>query len=118
MKTTQTFCVRFIAIWKKGNTEEAFIVARITISKKVMDISLKKTISVALWDSKRECIISRTPEAKQINKFIDDTRYRLMKCYQQLLLEHKVVSPHAIKGLYLGETKVENTLLGLISSGI
>ena len=38
-----------------------------------MDISLKKTISVALWDSKRECIISRTPEVKQINKFIDDT---------------------------------------------
>jgi site-specific recombinase XerD len=115
MKTTQTFCVRFIAIRKKGNAEEAFIVARITISKKVMDISLKKTISVALWDSKRECIISRTPEAKQINKFIDDTRYRLMECYQQLLLEHKVVSPHAIKELYLGETKVENTLLGLIN---
>lgn len=115
MKTTQTFCVRFIAIRKKGNSEKAFIVARITISKKVMDISLKKTISIALWDSKRECIISRTPEAKQINKFIDDTRYRLMECYQQLLLEHKVVSPHAIKELYLGETKVENTLLGLIN---
>ena len=117
MKTTHTFCVRFIAIRKKGNAEEAFIVARITISKKLMDISFKKTISVALWDSKRECIISRTPEVKQINKFIDDTRYRLMKCYQQLLLEHKVVSP-AIRELYRGETKVENTLLGLISSGI
>ena len=115
MKTTQTFCVRFIAIRKKSNIEEAFIVARITISKKVMDISLKKTISIALWDSRRECIVSRTPEAKQINKFIDDTRYRLMECYQQLLLEHRVVSPHAIKELYLGETKIENTLLGLIS---
>ena len=28
--------------------------------------------------------------------------------------EHKVISPHAIKTLYLGETKIDNTLLGLI----
>ena len=67
-----------------------------------------------MWDPKKECVTSRTPEAKQVNKFIDDTRYRLMECYQQLLLEHKVISPHAIKTLYLGETKVDNTLLGLI----
>ena len=37
-----------------------------------------------------------------------------MECYQQLLLEHKVIGPHAIKTLYLGETKIDNTLLGLI----
>ena len=115
MKTTQTFGVRFIALPKKSKPEEASIYVRITISKKVMDISLKRTISCSLWDSKREFIVSRTPEAKQTNKFIYDTRYRLMECYQQLLLEHKVVTPHAIKELYLGETKVENTLLGLIN---
>jgi site-specific recombinase XerD len=115
MKTTQTFGVRFIAIPKKSNVNDAFIIARITISKKVMDISLKKTIPYAVWDSKRESTVSRTPAAKQINKFIDDTRYRLMECYQQLLLEHKVITPHAIKTLYLGETKIENTLLGLIN---
>lgn len=114
MKTTQTFAVRMIALPKKSNLNEAFIFARITISKKVIDISLKRTTLCSLWDSKRECINSKTPEAKQINKFIDDTRYRLMECYQQLLLEHKVISPQAIKTLYLGDTKVDNTLLGLI----
>ncbi len=31
-----------------------------------------------------------------------------------MLLEHKVISPHAIKTLYVGETKADNTLLGLI----
>lgn len=114
MKTTQTFSLRFIALPKRGNPSEALIYARITISKKVMDISLKRTISYSLWDSKRECLLSRIPEAKQTNKFIEDTRYRLMECYQQLLLEHKVITPHAMKTLYLGETEVENTLLGLI----
>src|SRR4051794_37177563 len=46
--------------------------------------------------------------------FSTKSRFRLMECYQQLLLEHKVISPHAIKTLYLGETKTDNTLLSLI----
>ncbi|MEP6683591.1 MAG: site-specific integrase [Parafilimonas sp.] len=114
MKTTQTFGVRFIALPKVNDSDNAYIYARITVSKKVIDISLKRTVLCSLWDSKKECLSSKTPEAKQINKFIDDTRYRLMECYQQLLLEHKVISTQAIKTLYLGETKADNTLLGLI----
>ncbi|MEP6684178.1 MAG: phage integrase SAM-like domain and Arm DNA-binding domain-containing protein [Parafilimonas sp.] len=114
MKTTQTFAVRFIALPKVNNSDNAYIYARITVSKKVIDISLKRTIQCSLWDSRKESISSKTIEAKQINKFIDDTRYRLMECHQQLLLEHKVISPQAIKTLYLGETKADNTLLGLI----
>ncbi len=114
MKTTQTFGVRIIALPKKSNSNEALIYARVTIAKKVIDISLKRTTVCSLWDSKRECVSSKSLEAKQINKFIDDTRYRLMECYQQLLLEHKVISPHTIKTLYLGEIKVDNTLLSLI----
>lgn len=114
MKTTQTFAVRFIALPKISDLPNAHIYARVTVSKKVIDISLKRTVLSSLWDSKKECLSSKTVEAKQINKFIDDTRYRLMECYQQLLLEHKVISPHAIKTLYLGETKADNTLLGLI----
>ncbi len=34
MKTTQTFGVRIIARHKKNNLNEAFIYARITVSKK------------------------------------------------------------------------------------
>ncbi len=114
MKTTQTFGLRFIALPKVNDQRNAYVYARITISKKVIDISLKRTVLCSLWDSKKECIASKSVEAKQINKFVDDTRYRLMECYQQLLLEHKVISPHAIKTLYLGETKADNTLMGLI----
>ncbi|MGI8951852.1 MAG: site-specific integrase [Chitinophagaceae bacterium] len=114
MKTTQTFSVRFIALAKKSNPEEATIYARITISKSVLDLSMKRTVNVLQWDSKKESVIGKSPEVKQINKFIDDTRYRLMECYQQLLLEHKLISPHSIKSLFLGETKTDNTLCELI----
>ena len=54
MKTTQTFGVRFIALPKKSRPDDAFIYVRITVSKKVIDISLKKTVPCSLWDSKQE----------------------------------------------------------------
>lgn len=38
-----------------------------------------------------------------------------MECYQQLLLEHQIISADKIKTLFLGEVKSENTLLGLIT---
>ena len=56
MKTTQTFGVRIIALTKKNNSNEALIYARVTIAKKVIDISLKRTTVCSLWDSKRECV--------------------------------------------------------------
>jgi len=89
MKTTQTFAVRFIALPKLNDPNTAYVYARITVSKKVIDISLKRTVLCSLWDAKKECLSSKTPEAKQINKFIDDTRCYLMECYQQLLLNIK-----------------------------
>ncbi len=98
----------------KKQSKEASIYARITISKHVLDLSIKRTVDVLQWDAKKESVIGKIPEVKQINKFIDDTRYRLMECYQQLLLEHKVISPHSIKSLFLGETKKDNTLCALI----
>ncbi|MGI8952917.1 MAG: site-specific integrase [Chitinophagaceae bacterium] len=114
MKTTQTFNVHYVALIKKSNRKMVTIYARITISKQVLDISLRKNILYSQWDSKKESVAGKSPEAKQINKFVDDTRYRLMECYQQLLLEHKVISPHSIKSLFLGETKTDNKLCALI----
>ena len=68
MKTAQTFGVRFIALPKKSNANDAFIIVRIAVCKKVADIFLKRTTPYSLWDSKRECIIGRTPETgKSIN---------------------------------------------------
>ena len=62
MKTTQTFGVRFIALPKKSRPDDAFIYVRITVSKKVIDISLKKNSSVffmgfktGIWLSYMQC---------------------------------------------------------------
>ncbi len=114
MKTTQTFSVQFIARTKKLIPEKALIYARITVCKKAVEISLKTTVIYTEWNRKTESISGKTALSKQIYKHIDNCRYRLMECYQQLLVEHKVITADKIKSLFLGETESENTLLGLI----
>jgi hypothetical protein len=48
--------------------------------------------------------------AKEINKYIEEVRFKLMECHKQLQLENKVLNVVAIKSLFLGEEKKENTL--------
>lgn len=115
MKTTQTFSVQFIARIKKSNLEQAFIYARITVCGKAIEISLKHSINYVGWDRKGGCLNGNAENSKKINKHIEHCRFRLMECYQQLLLEHQVITADKIKSLFLGETKSENTLTGLIT---
>ncbi len=114
MKTTQTFSVQFIARTKKLLPEQALIYARITVCRKAVEISLKRNIIYAEWNRKAEYVSSKTLTAKQINNHIENCRYRLMESYQQLLIEHKIITAEKIKSLFLGEMASEHTLLGLI----
>jgi len=114
MKTTNTFSVQFIIRIKKNEPTKALVYARITVNGKRLEVSLKRTIDPLTWHYASECVKSSSLEAKQINKFIEETRYKLRECYQQLQMQSKVISADAIKNLFLGEEKSENTLCSLI----
>jgi len=114
MKTTNTFSLQFIIRTKKNNSREAIIYARINANKKRLEISLKKTIDPALWDNAAECVKGNKPEAKQLNKYVSDVRFKLMDCYHELQMQNKIITADAIKNLFLGETKIENTICGLM----
>jgi Site-specific recombinase XerD len=114
MKTTNTFSVQFIIRIKKNDPLQALIYARIIINCKRLEVSLKRTIDPLEWHYPRECMKGNSIEAKQINKFIEETRYKLRECYQELQMQSKLITADAVKNLFLGETKSENTLCCLI----
>jgi integrase/recombinase XerD len=97
MKTTSTFSVQFIIRIKKNDPLQALIYARITINCKRLEISLKRTIDPLGWHYPRECMKGNSIEAKQINKFIEETRYKLRECYQELQMQSKLITADAVK---------------------
>ena len=114
MKTTNTFGVQFITRNKKNDLKKSQIYARITVNGKRLEIAQKRTIESNTWDSIGECVKGTSPEVKQVNKFIEETRYKLRECYQELQMQGKLITADAVKNLLLGETKSENTLCTLI----
>lgn len=99
---------------QKSNAAIAIIYARINANKKRLEISLKRVTESSLFDTAGECIKGNKPEAKQLNKFIADVRFKLMDCCHQLQMQNKVITAEAIKRLFLGETRLENALCGLM----
>jgi integrase/recombinase XerD len=114
MKTTNTFGVRFITRTVKDNDNEALIYVRITVNKKRHEISLERTVNTLYWDKKEECVKGSKELARQLNPYIEEVRYKLTECYRQLQLQSKVITSAAVKSLFLGNEKKENTLCMLI----
>ena len=49
----------------------------------------------------------RASRDREINKSIEEARYKPRKYYQQLQMQNKLITAEAIKNLFLGETKSE-----------
>ncbi len=67
MKTTNSFSVLFFLKKDKASKGLAPVYVRIAVNIKIVDISLKRCIKVASWDSKLQKIIGSDKEVKDVN---------------------------------------------------
>lgn len=113
METTNTFSVLFWVKNQKG-AKEGIIYARITVNHKRVLVSLKRKISLELWDSKRKRVKGNSIDAKQLNQYLDLAQSRFYQCYQELTLKGKKVTAKLVKALFLGDDENSKTLQELI----
>src|ERR1044072_7502083 len=115
MKSTTTFKARFILRHSKNSFSESIIYARIAVNNKRAEISLNTAINPDCWDSKKQCAYGPKELVTRINPYLDEVRYKLNNCYQQLRMKNAFITVEAIKRLYLGEEEKQNSLLTLIA---
>lgn len=115
MRTSSTFSVLFWLDPKRAINQQAMIYARITVNQKRVLISLKRKISLELWDSEKKKAKGTSAVAKQINHYLDSTKAQFFQCYQELTLQGKKVTAELIKATYLGEDENSKTLQNLIN---
>ena len=63
MKTNHTFGIQFIFRTTKHDKSTGNVFARITVDKKRVEISLKKTINLNCWNKTKGCAKGSNPEA-------------------------------------------------------
>lgn len=114
MQTSKTFSIHFWLNAAKKKNGIAPVYARVTVNGKRAEISLKRYLSVAYWDSQAKRARPRTPNAPALNVYLDQVYAELLACQKQLLSEFKLITSQAIKARYLGEDEQEKTLMELV----
>jgi site-specific recombinase XerD len=129
MKHKQTFAILIWAYRGKQKENEATLYARVTVNGKRAEISLSKKIDVTWWDDDACLMKGKSPEALDVNEFIDLVKGELRQRYYELRATGQEITAEAIKNKYLGIQEDQKSLLevfryhndemkGLIGKGI
>lgn len=110
MRTSNTFSVLFWLNSEKAVNDLAIIYARVTVNQKRVLISLKRKVSVELWDDHRKRVKGHSAEARQINQYLDFAQSRFFQCYQELMSKGKKVTAKLVKASFLGFDENSKTL--------
>ncbi|WP_034044516.1 site-specific integrase [Wocania ichthyoenteri] len=115
MKTKSTFAVIFFTRKSRSNPNQISIYARITVSGKRSEMSLKRSIEQNQWDNTKNRGRGNSETARILNAYLDGVYNKLLQCHKELMEEDKVLSSDAIKSRYLGEDDNSKTLKELIA---
>ncbi|MCK0157666.1 site-specific integrase [Cellulophaga sp. F20128] len=114
MQTDNTFSVLFFTRNTRKNSENLSIYARITVNGQRTEISLKRSVPVNHWDASKGRARGNTQNLKMLNNYLDQSYGQILNSQKQLLDEHKMITPQAVKARYLGEDAQHKTLMELV----
>jgi len=109
MRTEITFAVDFIIRLNKTQKAKALLYARVTVNGDRKEISLKHSFNVKDWDGRQEIVKGKSQEARTINNYIEDVRFRLKEKYRLLLDKQSTITAQAIKDAYLGKHALQKS---------
>lgn len=115
MKTTNTFGLHFVARHKRSNPNELWIYVRVTVDKKVAEVSLKRKVESQYWDQANESIKGNKKRQQELKPFFDGVRYRFTECFRRLQVEKRPITAATVKNAFLGKEESSNALCGLIT---
>lgn len=114
MRTKNTFSILFWADQKNTKNNQALLYARINVNQKRVNISLKRKISIRIWNPLLKKAKGNSAEAQQINQYLTQVDSQLFQIYQDLKYRNQLITAQLIKSIFLGESENHKTLKELI----
>ena len=102
------FIIKKAKLLKNG---DAPICIRITVNKRVVEVMIKRSIPVDLWDQKKECSKGKDRVATELNHYINTIRAKVLQIHRELEIDNKPITADIIKDCFYGRDKVQRTLL-------
>ena len=102
------FIIKKAKLLKNG---EAPICMRITVNKRVVEVMIKRSIPVDLWNQKKECSKGKDRVATELNHYINTIRAKVLQIHRELEIDNKPITADIIKDCFYGRDKVQRSLL-------
>lgn len=107
-----TFNVNFLLrkhkMLKNG---EAPICMRITVNCRTVDISIKRSVAVDSWNQTRECCTSTGKVGKELNRYIDTMKAKVLQIHRELEIDGVRITADAIRDKLYGRDESQKTLV-------
>ena len=102
------FIIKKAKLLKNG---EAPICMRITVNKRVVEVMIKRSIPVDLWNQKKECSKGKDRVATELNHYINTIRAKVLQIHRELEIDNKTITADIIKDCFYGRDKAQRSLL-------
>ena len=102
------FFIKKAKLLKNG---EAPVCMRITVNGCMVDISIKRSCPVNLWNQAKENSKGKDRMSVELNHYIEITRSRIHQIYRELETSDKVITVDLVRKLYYGVDEESKTLL-------
>lgn len=102
------FIIKKAKLLKNG---EAPICMRITVNKRVVEVMIKRSIPIDLWNQKKECSKGKDRVATELNHYINTIRAKVLQIHRELEIDNKPITADTIKDCFYGRDKVQRSLL-------
>src|SRR5690606_37080028 len=103
-----------VSFFLKKQSKDRFgkspVYARITVNGIRVAISVKQSIEEANWNASRGMAKGTRTEIVQFNKFLEQYRAGIVTCYQQLVLDRKLITAETLKDQFMGVDTSEYTV--------
>ena len=91
------FIIKKAKLLKNG---EAPICMRITVNKRVVEVMIKRSIPVDLWNQKKECSKGKDRVATELNHYINTIRAKVLQIHRELEIDNKPITADTIKDCF------------------
>lgn len=108
----KTFCVLFFL--KKNRIKangEAPLYVRITVNGRYVEISVKRSVPVNLWDQAKGKVTGKNKISSEINLFLESVRAKIYSIHRELESDGREINAEIVKNKYFGIDEECKTLL-------
>lgn len=106
----------FIRKYRTRQDGKAPIYMRITVNGKRTELSMSRAIEPKRWDSKGNMVKGRKPDAKSINRHLEQMKQKVYKAEHQLNLEDEEITAKSLKARMTGSDKEKKTIKEIFKS--